>query len=130
MRHRLTVLLLATAVMAAGAGGCSNDSSGAAPADLPGERVARGLCQAAAATDVDGAEESFGAVHDGLHDIARALQEVDRPAAATLLEAKQAVEAGLHRRAPLSELDPELDRLVTATLAGLDRLGVAGTCNR
>lgn len=126
MRLRFLLVALAVAVLAAAAGACSDGSSGAAPPDLPVDRVTRGLCEAAAAGDTDDAERSFGAAHDGLHEIARALQEVDRKAAAALLEAKQEVEAGFHRRAPASELGPDLDRLVTATFAGLDRLDVNG----
>lgn len=126
MRPRLFLTAAVLAILATGAGACSDGSSDAAPSDLPAERVTRGLCEAAAADDLADAEQSFGAVHGGLHEIARALQEVDRKAAAALLEAKQEVEDDFHRRAPASELDPDLDRLVATTLAGLDRLDANG----
>ncbi|MGH8972995.1 MAG: hypothetical protein ACRD0C_07290 [Acidimicrobiia bacterium] len=113
--------------------GCGSDApSDAAPADVPGEEVARGLCDAlGAAADAETAEEDFARVHTDLHVVARAVEEVDRKAAAALLTAKQKVEDDLHRRAPESELAPDLRRLIDATAAGLRRLDVTvAPCDR
>lgn len=125
--------VLALLVVAVAAVACSSGSSDAAPTALPGERVADGLCQAA--TDSGGdraaAEESFARVHTDLHIVARALQEVDRKAAARLLVAKQKVEDDFRRRAPASELTPDLRRLHTATRDGLARLEITvAPCDR
>jgi hypothetical protein len=119
--HRFLALL----VVVASATACSGGSSDAAPGEVPGEKVARGLCRAAeAAGDPEAAEESFARVHTDLHTVARALQEVDRKAAARLLVAKQKVEDDFRRRAPASELTPDLDGLISATADGLARLDV------
>ena len=125
---RRSLVLLAVAVSGAA---CSGGASDAAPAGLPGERVAQGLCRAAATgDDPEAAEESFGRVHSDLHTVARALQEVDRKAAARLLVAKQKVEDDFRRRAVASELTPDLERLFTATQDGLARLEVTvGPCD-
>ncbi|HEY3239101.1 MAG TPA: hypothetical protein VGL92_06025 [Acidimicrobiia bacterium] len=128
MRRSLALLAV---VLAASA--CTSGSSDAAPADLPGEQVAQGLCraQAAGGGDAEAAEESFARVHTDLHIVARALQQVDRKAAARLLVAKQKVEDDFRRRAPTSELAPDLRRLVTATRDGLARLKITvAPCDR
>jgi hypothetical protein len=121
----LVVALVLTVILA----GCGNDApSDAAPADVPGEQVARGLCDAlGGAADAEMAEEDFARVHTALHLVARAVEQADRKAAATLLTAKQKVEDSLHRRAPESELAPDLRRLISATEAGLRRLDVTVT---
>lgn len=121
--RRSLLPLLAVAVAATA---CSSGASDAAPAgDLPSERVAQGLCQAAAAGDDPArAELSFARVHTDLHIVARAVEKEDRRAAARLLTAKQRVEDDLRRRAPASELTPDLRRLIAATRDGLDRLDV------
>jgi membrane-bound lytic murein transglycosylase B len=121
MRRYLALL----AVLVASAG-CSSGASDAAPAELPGEPVAKGLCRAAeaGAGNPETAEESFVGIHSDLHVVARALQEEDRKAAARLLVAKQRVEDDFRRGAPASELTPDLRRLLTATRDGLARLHV------
>jgi len=122
--RRSVVLPAVVVAVAVWAAACSNGASDAAPSELPAEQVAEGLCQAAAAGDPETAEESFAGVHSDLHTVARALQEVDRKAAAALLVAKQKVEDDFRRRAPASELTPDLERLFTATQDGLARLEV------
>jgi hypothetical protein len=128
MRRYLALLVVVVAATA-----CSSGASDAAPpAELPDEQVTQGLCQAAAgAGDSEAAEASFARVHAGLHIVARALQQVDRKAAARLLVAKQKVEDDFRRRAPASELDPDLRRLLAATQDGLARLEVTvAPCDR
>ncbi len=121
--RRSPLALLAVAVVATG---CSSGASDATPAgDLPSEEVVQGLCQAAAAgDDAARAELAFARVHTDLHIVARAVEQEDRKAAARLLTAKQRVEDDLRRRAPASELTPDLQRLIAATRDGLARLEV------
>lgn len=128
MRRFLALLVVAVAATA-----CSSGASDAAPAKLPGEQVAQGLCRAAATggADPEAAEESFARVHSDLHVVARALQQVDRKAAARLLVAKQRVEDDFRRGAPASELTPDLQRLLAATQNGFVRLDVTvAPCDR
>jgi membrane-bound lytic murein transglycosylase B len=123
-------LALALLVAALAATSCSRDAtSDAAPADLPAEAVAQGLCLAVADSGADpaAAEESFARVHSDLHVVARALQQVDRKVAGRLLVAKQQVEDDIRRRAPASELTPDLRSLITATEDGFVRLDVTVT---
>ena len=86
-----------------------------------------GLCAARAVvgTDVNSARSTFyDRSHDALHSIARDLEARDRPLAARLLEAKEAVESDLRPdRAPPS-LGPGLDRLVEVTGEALARLSL------
>ena len=74
--------------------------------------IAAGVCDAArqAATNVDAARQTFfGQSHDGIHLIARGLQDKDRAASATLLEAKQKVEADFNASPPPA--GPGLERI-------------------
>ena len=66
----------------------------------------------------------FDRSHATLHLIARALEDVDRPLAARLLEAKQKVEADFSGLASGDRVADDLGRLVEVTGAGLDRLAV------
>lgn len=66
----------------------------------------------------------FDRSHTTLHLIARALEDVDRPLAARLLEAKQVVEADFSGLASGDRIADDLDRLVDVTAEGLDRLAV------
>lgn len=66
----------------------------------------------------------FDRSHETLHVMARALEDVDRPLAARLLEAKQKVESDLSGLASGDRVADDLDRLVEASGAGLDRLAV------
>jgi len=94
--------------------------------------IAAGLCEAAAQapTDVAAAEKTFNSrSHDGLHVIARGLEQVDRAAAATLLQAKQKVEADFSRDAAGTQVAPDLQQLHEVTVASLARFNVtAGSC--
>ena len=94
--------------------------------------VAAGLCEAAAQapTDVEAAEKTFnGRSHDGLHLIARGLEQIDRAASAALLEAKQKVEGDFSRSAAGSRVAADLKPLHDVTVSSLARFNVtAGAC--
>ena len=84
--------------------------------------IAAGLCEAAqqAATDLSAAEKTFqGKSHDGLHLIARGLQDIDRPASATLLEAKQKVEGDFSNDAAGPQVAADLRSLSEVTKSSL-----------
>ena len=88
-----------------------------------------GLCDAsgsAARRDFPRAKVVFtDRAHTPLHTVARALEDVDRRAAARLLEAKQRVEADLDGSGTNTPgLADDMAALVAATRAGLDRLGI------
>lgn len=88
---------------------------------------AASICEAArqAATDVGAAGKTFnGRTHDGLHLIARGLETVDRAAAATLLEAKQKVEADFSKPPPAAQLVADLNQLAEVTRSSLAQFGV------
>lgn len=89
--------------------------------------IAIGLCEAAqqAATDISAAARTFNSKsHDGLHLIARGLQEIDRPASATLLEAKQKVEGDITSKAAGPQLVADLRSLSDVTRSSLARFNV------
>ena len=90
--------------------------------------IAAGLCEAAAQapTDVAAAEKTFNSrSHDGLHLIARGLEEVDREAAATLLQAKQKVEGDFSNAAAGEQVATDLRTLSEVTKSGLARFNVS-----
>src|SRR5437660_179288 len=102
----LPLLVAGASVVALGAGAACWSGHQAAPvvvamagqtvATAKLQTIAAGVCDAArqAPTDVDAARQTFfGTSHDGIHLIARGLEDKDRAAAATLLETKQKVEA-------------------------------------
>jgi hypothetical protein len=66
----------------------------------------------------------FDRSHESLHVTARALEDVDRPLAARLLEAKQKVEADFSGLASGDRVADDLGRLLEVSRAGLDRLAV------
>jgi len=66
----------------------------------------------------------FDRSHTTLHLIARAVEDVDRPLAARLLEAKQKVEADFSGLASGERVAEDLGSLVTVTRDALDRLAV------
>ncbi len=118
---------LVLAVMA-----CGGKGDGGTPSTVAGLPAARadgavlGLCQAraTAATDVQSARTAFyDRSHEPLHALARAIEPVDRPLVARLLEAKEAVEAGLGSGSPT--LTADLNRLLDATRTSLTRLSVS-----
>lgn len=82
-------------------------------------------------TDVEQAADLFyGRVHSPLHDIARAAGEVDRAAAARLLEAKNDVERALNESAAGPGTTAALDRLLPRTAQALRSIGVTpSTCS-
>jgi len=89
--------------------------------------IANGLCEAAqqAATDTAAAEKTFqGKSHDGLHLIARGLQDIDRPASATLLEAKEKVESDFSNHAAGSQVAADLRSLSEVTKSSIARFNV------
>ena len=90
--------------------------------------VANGLCEALAQApaDVAAAKRTFnGKSHDGLHLIARGLEAVDRVAAATLLEAKQKVEADFSRSAAGPQVAADLRTLADVTRSSLAHFNVS-----
>lgn len=130
-----TALLLAVAFAGLAFAACGDGSSDGATVDIgdgrvPASRLAaagNAVCRAAgeAPGDREAARTMFFAdAHDGLHTIARALEDVDRKAAADLLMAKQAVEAAFTSEAPGADLGDKLARLAAATRTGLSRLDV------
>jgi hypothetical protein len=94
--------------------------------------VAAGLCEAAAQApgDVEAAEKTFnGRSHDGLHLIARGLEQIDRAASAALLEAKQKVEGDFSRSTAGAQVATDLKHLHEVTVTSLARFNVtAGAC--
>ncbi len=91
------------------------------------EPVHAGLCaarSAAAAGSVPAAREAFfDRAHQPLHELASDAAARDRSVAARLLEAKEAVEAGLNQPGPSFVAD--LDRLLAATAAAVEAVGQA-----
>jgi hypothetical protein len=136
------VLLILVSVPAACTGGraapgspsSSDTTTGAtivvAGAPVPAARLTdalENLCQARTeAPDRPQAAEArfFDRSHETLHLIARALEDVDRPLAGRLLEAKQKVEADFSGLASGDRVADDIGRLVEVTRAGLDRLAV------
>jgi hypothetical protein len=107
--------------------GCGSGS------DEPYLAAGSGLCDAAMKVetgDAAGAETVFyDTVHQPLHDLAAEVSEVDRAAAARLLEAKEAVESDLDTDPPEADADA-WQTLVAATeealvVIGHDRLSCA-----
>lgn len=100
------------------------------PPEESGGRYGRayaGLCStrsAARSGDVAAARDAFfDQVHQPLHELAAETAARDRAASARLLEAKEAVEAGLSQAS--ATLASELDRLVAAAGAAIDAVGEA-----
>lgn len=133
---RLVPVMTSLALVSAVAACSSEQPSEARSIEVEGESIpadrleatAEGVCQAARAAASDPAAARhlfFGEAHDGLHTLARALEDVDRPKAADVLEAKQTVEAALRSGKDGTTLSADLFRLTAATRAGLDRLEIA-----
>jgi hypothetical protein len=119
-----TGLLVAGASMVAA---CSGGGDGAtATGAKPGDFAAHsGLCaalDAAAAGDERSADVIFfNRSHDQLHDLARRVGDVDRAAAARLLETKSTVERALN--VGDDGLAGDLSRLAAATAAAIGAVG-------
>src|SRR5438270_2546742 len=134
MRSRVLLTAVAVAALAAAGAACGSGKKPApAVVAMAGQTVATakllsiaaGICDAArqAGGDVDAARQTFfGQSHDGIHLIARGLQDVDRDASATLLEAKQKVEADFLTPPPGPQIAADLRRLAGATRSSLARL--------
>jgi hypothetical protein len=89
--------------------------------------IAAGLCESAqqAPTDVAAAEKTFqGKSHDGLHLIALGLEDIDRAAAAALLEAKQKVEADFKNHVPGPQVAADLRQLSEVNRSSLTRFNL------
>jgi hypothetical protein len=91
--------------------------------------IATGICDAArqAPGDVDAARQTFfGQSHDGIHLVARGLQEKkERDASAALLEAKQKVEADFLAPPPGPQVAADLRALAAVTRSSLARFKVS-----
>lgn len=129
-------VVVAAVVAVTGAGAaCGSDEKPQTVVALAGQTVAitrlqsvaGGLCEAArqVTTDTDGARQTFfGQSHEGLHLIARGLEETDRAASARLLEAKQRVEADFSAPPPGPQVAADLRQLAEITRSSLDRFDV------
>lgn len=116
---RQFLLLLCAAVLTVG---CA-PTDGAQPAD-ESSVVLSAVCEAAAADGPAEAGAAFGGAHDGLHSLARELQDTDRrDVAGDLLEAKQQVEEAFATAPVPDDLPDRLDRLVETTADALAATG-------
>lgn len=99
------------------------------PEELTGHgRAYEAICRArGAAQDGDAAasrDAFYGGAHAGLHGIADEVAEMDRPLAADLLRAKNAVEASFNSSAG-GRLESQLDELLRVSQMALESLGVS-----
>jgi hypothetical protein len=126
----VAALVLVTAAFLAlartnGGDGPANGSGAATSA----ARTHAGLCAAISAAQDDDVSEARAAFydrsHDGLHELAASTAEVDRAAAAQLLETKQRVEALLEGTPPPGDLSAALGPLVDATARAAGVVGEA-----
>jgi hypothetical protein len=128
------VAALTLAACSGGAGPSGEPTSDAAPQTpsaataagdvdgVDGERLVAALCDAAAADTVEAADRRFmSGAHGPLHDLARAVVEVDRQVAARLHEAKQAAEAAL-AAGEQHDVERRLAELTEATRTSLEAL--------
>jgi hypothetical protein len=139
MRHLapLAAAVVATLSVAGAVAACGSDGKPQGVVALAGQTVttaklrsiADGLCEAARQAergDIEAARQSFfGQSHEGLHLIARALQDDDRTAAAALLEAKQKVEADFTTPPSGAQVAADLRRLAELTRSSLARFKVS-----
>jgi hypothetical protein len=89
------------------------------------EEAVLGLCELANETDTTEAEATFlDRAHETLHVIAAATEVRDRAAAASLLEAKQVVEADLTEGNLPSGFGDDVGRLIEATRTALVAIGL------
>lgn len=129
--------MLVVALLGTACGGSGTDADAPAPSGALGpvteaeaEETVLGLCELADATDAARAEATFlDRSHAMLHVIAAATEVRDRAVAATLLEAKQLVEADLAGDGLPSGFRAGVETLIEATRAALDAIGLAApTC--
>jgi hypothetical protein len=113
------VALLAASVTIAALWPDGDDAS--EPGPIAYDRTFAGLCDGVAAAGAGSLDRALGLFlrqsHTGLHELAAALSDADRRAAARLLEAKAAVEESLPARSASAEED--LAALLEATAAGI-----------
>jgi len=142
---RLIRLILLGCLLAAMGGASACTDTGASVSSPPGTTGAtivvagdpvshvrltdalEGLCTARLeATDRPQTAEArfFDRSHEMLHVIARAVEDLDRPVAARLLETKQKVEADFSGLASGDRVADDLGRLIEATRTALVRLAV------
>jgi hypothetical protein len=136
MRLAVPLALVVVAMTVSGAG-CGPDKKPApVVVALAGQTVATaklltistGICDAArqAGSNIDAARQTFfGQSHDGIHLIARGLQDVDRDASGALLEAKQKVEADFLTPSPGPQVAADLRALAAVTRSSLARFKVS-----
>ena len=135
VRPALVAVAAAAVLLEGCAGGDPAPTSTPRPTGHSLEGLADGVCgvalQARAGQRAAAREQFVGRVHEDLHQLADELSEIDRAAAARVLEAKQRVEDDLDRPADPPDLGGDADELVAATGEGLRRLGMAaGECRR
>lgn len=129
-RTRTLLALLALVLLGACGGSEEERTIAAGTEQVPVttlQEAATALCTARdqAKADVKRANTTFyDRSHDALHTLARALDSVDRAAAARLLEDKERVETDFRRNASGSELAAGLDALARSTRSGLAALSV------
>jgi hypothetical protein len=133
---RVSPLLAVVAAVVSGAGCGAGGKPAPVVVAMAGETVATaklltiatGICDAArqAPGNIDTARQTFfGQSHDGIHLIARGLQDKDRDASATLLQAKQKVEADFLTPPPGSQVAADLRALAAVTRSSLARFRVS-----
>ena len=132
MLRRAAILTLAVLAGACGGNGDSEDRTitvaGQPVAVAPLVDAHAALCEGAAAPDA-ARRLFFDRAHEQLHTVARALEDVDRPNAAQLLQAKERVESELPNQPPT--LPEDLRRLAEVYRGGLGRLAItAPPCDK
>lgn len=127
-----TVLVLIALVLGAVVFLRAGDRQQAEPPEEVNEYVSvhEAICQAHAAAqngDSSAARELFyGRAHAGLHALADELTEMDRPLAADLLRAKNAVEGSFDSSAG-GRLESQLDELLRVSQMALESVGAPYT---
>jgi hypothetical protein len=131
VRPRPLALIVALALLLAA---CANDGDdeGGSPSGSLGpvaqeaaDEAILGLCTVIDAVDARSANAEFqNRSHQTLHEIAAAAEVVDRDAAATLLEAKQRVEADLSRARLPENFAGDVETLLEATHGALEAIGL------
>ncbi len=125
MRRLVAAGLALALLVACGGGDGDGGDSGGETAGFREAAIALCAARDQAGADVMAARTTFyDRSHDALHDIARALDPVDRAASGRLLEAKQQVETGLDASPPPADLVADFQRLADVTRAGLAELDV------
>jgi len=136
---RLLALSVTAALLAACGGGTAEPSATPTAPAPSGElgvvtpeaasAAVLGLCdvRSGLSTDPQGAVATFeNQVHEELHVIAAATEVRDREAAATLLQAKEKVEADLADPATAAGSGADIDALLSAVRSALTAIGLSG----